>query len=138
MGNADLYGTDTVSLLTYFTNQLPQKADLIFKKAENNEIVILIPSIVIGELIYTILKGKEIFGKKIPQTNVNFILEVIFRSPSFKIVDLKLKGWNLLLSSKIPELHDRMIVATCIQEGVKMLVTNDSDILNSKEIEVVW
>lgn len=138
MNKANFYGTDTVSLLTYFTDQLPHQSDEIFKKAENNEIIILIPSIVIGELIYTILKGKEIFGKKIPQTNINYILEVIFRSPSFKIVDLNLKGWNMLLSSKIPELHDRMIVATCIQEEVKMLVTNDSDISNSNEIEVIW
>jgi predicted nucleic acid-binding protein len=42
------------------------------------------------------------------------------------------------MESKIPELHDRIIVATCLQESVEALITNDPEIIKSNEIKTIW
>jgi len=60
------YVTDTIALLAYTTNTLPTKADNIFKKAEQNKALLIVPSICIGEFIYTILKQKPVFEKYHP------------------------------------------------------------------------
>ena len=58
----EIYGVDSVALLSYFANKLGSDGDQIFSKAESNEVRLLVPSIVIGESIYTILKERNIFG----------------------------------------------------------------------------
>lgn len=55
--NNEIIAIDTVALLAYFVNKHSQKSDRIFEDVENSKIIILIPSIVIGETMYTILKG---------------------------------------------------------------------------------
>jgi hypothetical protein len=39
--------------------QLPGKVDEIFKRAEDEEALPVVPSIVIGETIFTLLKGQD-------------------------------------------------------------------------------
>ncbi|NHJ01894.1 MAG: type II toxin-antitoxin system VapC family toxin [Candidatus Heimdallarchaeota archaeon] len=134
----EIYGVDSVALLSYFVNKLGKDGDLIFSKAESNEARMIVPSIVIGESIYTILKERNIFGILIPREKVNYILDVIYQSPIFSIVDLTKDGWKHFLDSNIKGLHDRMIVSTCLQEGVVNLITKDEEIIKSKEIEVLW
>ena len=59
----DKYTIDTVAFLSYLADVLPTKVDDIFKLAEKNQVVLILPSIVLGETLYTIYKGKNIFGK---------------------------------------------------------------------------
>ena len=132
------YGIDSVALLCYFVNKLGKDGEIIFSKAESNEVRMLIPSIVIGESIYTILKERNIFGMVIPRDKIDYILNVIYQSPIFRIVDLSKEGWIFFLDSNIRGLHDRMIVSTCLQEGVSNLITKDEDIIKSQEINVLW
>ncbi len=134
----EIYGVDSVALLSYFVNKLGRDGDIIFSNAESNEARMLIPSIVIGESIYTILKERNIFGIVIPREKINYILDVIYQSPIFSIVDLTKDGWKHFLDSNIRGLHDRMIVSTCRQEGVENLITKDEEIIKSNEINVLW
>lgn len=133
-----IYGLDSVALLSYFANKLGKDGDKIFSKAESNEVRMLVPSIVIGESIYTILKKRNIFGNFIPREKINYILDVLHQSSIFEIVDLTKDGWKYFLNSNIRGLHDRIIVSTCKQEGVENLITKDEEIKKSNEIHVLW
>jgi predicted nucleic acid-binding protein len=138
MINNEIYGIDSVALLSYFANKLGRDGDTIFSKAESNEARMLVPSIVIGESIYTILKEKNIFGFLIPREKITYILDVLHQSSIFSIVDLTKDGWKYFLDSNIRGLHDRMIVSTCKQAGVENLITKDEEIIKSNEINVLW
>lgn len=133
-----VYGIDTVTLLAYFTDQLSSTANKIFASAEKNQVTFIIPSIVIGEMFYTIMKDKSIFGNKFPDEKPETILSTLYALPVFKIMDLDQSGWRFFLQSKIPELHDRMIVATCHQEQVTQLISTDKEIKEANEIKVIW
>ncbi len=132
------YGLDTVAILRYLTGSLPPELDRIFTLAEENKNAFVVPSIVIGELIYTIRKGKEVSGKQIPEDQLELIISTLFSSSIFSICDLSTTGWEIFMSCNIPELHDRMIVATCKQEDVVALITSDGEITASNEIPVIW
>ena len=134
----EIYGVDSVALLSYFANKLGKDGNEIFSKAESNEARMVVPSIVIGESIYIILKKKNIFGIEIPREKINYILDVIYQSPIFNVVDLTKIGWKYFLDSNIRGLHDRMIVSTCLQEGVENLITKDEEMIKSNEIIALW
>ncbi len=132
----DIYIVDAVAFLAYLADKLPKDADKIFKKAEKKEIKLLLPSIALGETLYTIYKGKEIFGKEIPIEKVELIFQILKNGEIFQLVDLNLDAWYIFHQSIIPELHDRMIVATFHYFKAKGLITNDPEI--SKAVAVVW
>ncbi|OLS22554.1 MAG: hypothetical protein HeimC2_29280 [Candidatus Heimdallarchaeota archaeon LC_2] len=132
------YGIDTVAILRYLTGTLPSRVDTILSKAEDNKIDLVIPSIVVGELIYTIEKGKLVSGKQIHKDKLDLIITTLLSSHIFSIRDLTPSGWEIFINSNIPELHDRLIVATCLQENVEALITSDQEILEGNEISVVW
>lgn len=134
----DRYAVDAVALLSYFADKLKSKGHEIFLKAEKNQLDIVVPSIVIGETIYIIKKGREIFGKQIEEEKIDVILKTIYESVNFHVVDLNLSGWNAFLKSEILGLHDRMIVATCVQEEVDGLISCDDNIIESGEISTYW
>lgn len=136
--NRQKYGIDTVTILKYLTGTLPSRVDKIFLQAEDNKIDLVIPSIVIGELIYTIEKGKKVTGKQIPKDELELIIATLFSSNNFSIRDLTPSGWEFFMNSNIPELHDRIIVATCLQENVVALITSDKEIIDVEEISVIW
>ena len=134
----ELIGIDTVALLAYFVNKHSTKVEDIFEKVENSKTKLLIPSIVIGELIYTILKRKEIFGETVEKTTINFILDTLYENPAFVIKDLTYEGWIYFLELPISGLHDRMIVATCKQERVEKIITKDEEIVKSNFLQALW
>ncbi|MFX0139744.1 MAG: hypothetical protein ACFFDN_39255 [Candidatus Hodarchaeota archaeon] len=132
----DIYTLDTIAFLAFLVDELPPEANNIFKKAEDDQVTLIIPSIVIGELIYTILKGKEIFGKKIPIEKINTIFEVIRGSRSILLADMKLNCWFIFLDLDIPELHDRMIFALHLSYQSLAILTNDPEI--QKKTNTIW
>ncbi len=136
--NDELIGIDTVGLLAYFVNKHSTKVDEIFEKIETSKTKLLIPSIVIGEMIYTLIKEKEIFGEIIEKTKLEFILDTLYENPAFLIKDLTYEGWKLFLELPISELHDRMIVATCKQEKVGKIITRDKEIVKSGLLQTIW
>lgn len=53
------------------------------------------------------------------------------------VKDLELQDWKNVAVSKIPELHDRMVVATAKKFNAP-LITNDGKIVLANEVETVW
>ncbi|MHA1698030.1 MAG: type II toxin-antitoxin system VapC family toxin [Promethearchaeota archaeon] len=130
------YTIDAVAFLLYLAGTLPMEADNIFKLAENNEILLLLPSIVLGEVLYTIYKGREIFGKKIPVEKIDLIFQILQTTPSIQLAYLDLEAWQIFHGLSFPELYDRMIVALSRKNKVEAIITNDPSITESEP--VIW
>ena len=127
---------DSVAFLSYLADVLPPAADALFKKAEDNEIILLLPSIVVGETLYTIYRGKEIFGKTIPLDKVDLILDLLRSSDVLQLVDMNVACWEIFHELKTPELHDRMIIATSKHFTCEGIITNDPEI--KQEANTIW
>ena len=132
----EIYIVDAVAFLAYLADKLPKKADDIFRKAEKKEIKLLLPSIALGETLYTIYKGKQIFGEEIPLEKINLIFQVLKNGEIFELVDLNLDAWFIFHGLNIPELHDRMIAATFYYYKASGLITNDPEI--SESLPMIW
>ncbi|MBU4038084.1 MAG: PIN domain-containing protein [Proteobacteria bacterium] len=130
---SEIFVIDTHALLWYLTEdkRLGKKAFKIFEKADKGEAEIIIPTTVLAEALFITEKHK---------VDIKFmdIIEEIENSSNYFIhsLDLEviLKCHELI---KIPELHDRVIVATSLLLDAK-LITKDEIITDSKIVEVVW
>ncbi len=132
----DLYIIDTVAFLAYLAEKNPGEVDELFKKAEKKQLKLLLPSIALGESLYTIYKGREIFGKSISLEKVDLIFQILKNRDVIELVDLSLEGWQIFHGMKLPELHDRMIVAIFHLYKAKAIVTNDPEI--SENAVSIW
>ena len=132
----DLYIIDTVAFLAYLADKLPGEADKLFKKAEKKQIKLLLPSIVLGESLYTIYKGRDIFGKSISLEKVDLIFQILKNKDVIELVNLSLEGWQIFHGLKLPELHDRIILAIYHLYKAKAIVTNDPEI--SEITSSIW
>jgi predicted nucleic acid-binding protein len=66
------------------------------------------------------------------------IVSLKFRiSSNFIPISLNLEITEMLPEIKLPELHDRIIVATAKILGAK-LITKDKDIVESGLVETIW
>jgi PIN domain nuclease of toxin-antitoxin system len=127
------YMTDTHSLLWAFTrpHKLGENARRAFEEIAKGESILLIPVIVLAELIFTI-ENKPI------QADLDEILYSIQNSPNVEFVDFDYESAIRLRNlSAIPEMHDRMIVATAI-EYQATLITVDESITTSGLVDVIW
>jgi predicted nucleic acid-binding protein len=138
LSDADVYTVDAIALLCYLADKLPRRVDEIFKQAEDEEVVLVVPSIVVGESIFTLLKGKEIFGTRIPIERLATFLEVLETSRTVRLVDLTVKGWRLVTTINLPELHDRMIVSTYLLSNSKAILTDDQEIRGLAKVKTIW
>jgi hypothetical protein len=123
-------------LLAYLVDELPSDANQLFLQAEQGECELLIPEIALGEVFYTIYKGKEIFGKILPLETIDFILQILTTAVTFHLIPMDLECWRIFTTLDFYELHDRMIVATTIAVGAQALITDDPEI--SKHILARW
>ncbi len=131
------YIVDAVAFLAYLADCLPSKADNIFKEAEKKEVKLLLPSIALGETLYTIYKGKEIFGKSIPLETIDLIFQILQNKETMELVSLNLEAWRRVFHTlEVPELHDRMIVAAYYYFNAKGIITNDPEI--SEQVDSIW
>ncbi len=127
------YMTDTHSLLWAFTRprKLGERARRAFDEIAAGESSLLIPVIVLAELIFTI-ENKPI------QADLNKILDAIQDSPNVEFVDFDYEAAMRLRDlSIVPEMHDRMIVATAL-EYQATLITVDESITTSGVVDVIW
>ena len=130
------YIVDAVAFLAYLTDNLPLEADNIFKKAEKKEIILFLPSIVLGETLFTIYKGKEIFGKNIPTEKIDLIFQILQNREMIQLVSLDLDAWKIFHELTIPEMHDQMIVATYHYYKASAIITNDPEI--EELVPIIW
>lgn len=130
---SDIFVTDTHALLWYLTEdeKLSKIAQGVFEKADKGEVDIVIPTTVLAEGLFITEKHR---------VDIEFIdiIENIQNSSNYLLhpldIDVVMKCHEL---KKIPELHDRIITATAILLDAK-LITKDTKIKVSKEVEVVW
>lgn len=124
---------DTHALLWHFTNdpKISQNAKEIFDKTETGEHIIFIPSIVIAECL-------SIFDKKKITFDFKALFNQIRRSENYAIIPLDHKVLLKMVEiTDVPELHDKIIVATAKLLKVP-LITKDSFLRNLKTITTIW
>jgi len=127
------YVADAHGIIWYLTEdkKLGEKASSIFNRADNGEEIIIIPTIVLAEIMH-------ICDKRKLKVKVKDILEKIKGSLNYIPYSLDLDVLEEAEKIKeISEMHDKIIVATCILTGA-LLITKDKEIINSKIIQTVW
>ena len=127
------YVADAHGIIWYLTEdkKLGEKASSIFNRADNGEEIIIIPTIVLAEIMH-------ICDKRKLKVKVKDILEKIKGSLNYIAYSLDLDVLEEAEKIKeISEMHDKIIVATCILTGA-LLITKDKEIINSKIIQTVW
>jgi len=123
---------DTVALILRLEKRkLSPKVKAIFEKAENGEIEIIIPAMVLAEVGY-LSERKKI------ETNLNEVKKYCKKHKSIAIEPITLEIVEKTFEiDDIPELHDRIIAGTALKKQFE-LITNDSIISNSRFIKVIW
>lgn len=126
-----MYLADTHALIWYIVERnLPKKVDDIFRNSENDRAVVYTPTIVLAECLYLIENGKI-------ELDFKALLRRIKIADNFVIAAFDADVLDIMQDVKIPELHDRIIIATAKLLNAKVL-TKDEAIANSKEVETIW
>ncbi len=124
---------DTHALIWWFieSQKLSLKVSEIFEKCESGDNLIFIPSIVITESL-------SIFDKKRVTFNFRSLFRKIHTSDNFIIIPLDVNVLQKMIDLKeIPELHDKIIVATAKQLKVPIL-TKDKILQKFPGIKSIW
>lgn len=133
MNEKETFVVDTHTLAWFVSEdpRISEAARVILRKAENSEVEVLVPTIVLAELLYVAQKKKISLG-------IEEVLKKVSKGGDFVIVPFDFPIFEGVM--KLPhdlELHDRIIVATARTYGAKVL-TKDEKITKSGVIEVVW
>jgi len=124
--------TDTMALvLRLEKRRMGRKAKGLFQAAENGEILILVPAMVLAEIGYLSEK------KKIDTS----LQEFMRYSTKYNYIKIKPVDENVIMKSfeidDIIELHDRIIAGTGFLEN-SPVITNDPMIENSRFVSTIW
>ncbi|KXK15632.1 MAG: PIN domain protein [Chloroflexi bacterium OLB14] len=127
------YMADTHSLLWAFhkPKKLGDNARFAFDEVASGKAKLLIPTIVLAELIFTV-ENKPI------QADLDKIVSAIQKSPNVTFVPFDYKSALQLRDlTAIPEMHDRIIVSAAIEYRA-ILITFDKTITQSGLVKVIW
>jgi len=127
---ADLYVVDTHVLIWYFTGSKRLKPALREKidDIRNRNGRLLVPTIVLAEALAIAEKGKVEFDFAEMQ-------RIIREEPEFEVISFSPEIFHTVVQvHNVPELHDRIIVATARFYGAGIL-TKDREILESGEVK---
>lgn len=129
---ADEYVADTVAVIVYLENRrLGADTQVIFDSAENANTIIHIPAIVFAEILYLTEKRRI-------ATNLQDLNNLLQKHPNFRespLTQAIIETAELI--TDIPELHDRLIVATARHLKLE-LITTDVKIKDSAFVNTVW
>ena len=127
-----IYVFDTHVLIWYFigSKRLKRKLKERIEEVRNTGGRLLVPTIVIAEALAIAEKGKVEF-------DFQGMYQLIKDEPEFEIVGFTPEIMEEAMHTEIPEIHDRIIVATAkfYRAG---LLTKDKIILESGEVEKLW
>lgn len=135
---ASSFVLDTHTLLWYLegNKRLSQRARKIIASPESH---LIIPIIALAEAGVIIEQHRT----KIP--SVSHLLNSLGTDSRFEVYPLTLDVFRRSMSSdasQIPELHDRLIVATALflhDNGIKVgLITRDESITDADLVRIVW
>ena len=125
--------TDAHSLIWHLIDdkRLGRDALSIFDKADNSEVIIIVPTIALAEIIHICEKRKV--GLKI-----NEVIEKIHTSSNYIPCSLNMDVLEKSISLKnVSDIHDRLIVATTKMFKAK-LISKDEEIKKSGIVEMIW
>lgn len=127
-----LYVLDTHVLVWYFTGSArlsPGARDIIDQVRQQGG-RLLIPTIVLAEALNVAAKGRVVF-------DFHKLYQLVRTEPEFEIVEFGIEIFDETLHvSAVPEIHDRIIVATARFYEADLL-TKDGVIRSSGEVGVV-
>lgn len=126
-----LYVLDTHVLIWYFTGsaRLSPEARNIIDQVRQQGGRLLIPTIVLAEALNVAVKGRVVF-------DFHKLYQLVRAEPEFEIVEFGIEIFDETLRvSAVPEIHDRIIVATARFYGVDLL-TKDGVIRSSGDVGV--
>mgnify|MGYP000023537271 CR=1 FL=1 len=127
------YVADTHSLVWFFSedDRLSKRAERILEEAENAEVEVLIPTIVLAEVTY-------LAQKRNVKVTIEEMLKRIERGDGFIIVPFDFAIFRIML--RLPaewEIHDRIIAATGLYYNA-IIITKDEVLCNSDEVKTIW
>jgi predicted nucleic acid-binding protein len=126
------YVTDTQALIKFLNGKkvINDHVDSVFKKADEGDNIIIIPSVVLFEIGYLYEKQRIPVSVK----DIKAVLEYSINYREEKLsIDIIESSFEI---TDIPELHDRLIAGTARYLNVP-LITNDPVILASKFVNCV-
>ena len=127
-----IYVFDTHVLIWYFigSKRLKRKLKDKIEEVRNTGGRLLVPTIVIAEALAIDEKDKVEF-------DFQDMYQLIKDGPEFEIVGFTPEIMEEVMHTEIPEIHDRIIVATAKFYRARLL-TKDKIILESGEVEKLW
>ena len=128
-----IYVADTHAFLWHLAEdkRLGRAARAIFQSAEQGDAVIVLPAIAVAECLMVI-------EKKHLDLQFAALLEKLRVGLNFTILPLDLRVlWRAAQLAGLPELHDRIIVASADLLGAPLL-TRDRAISASRYVQTIW
>ncbi len=127
------YVLDTHTLIWYLSDfrKLGKQAQAVFGEIERGNAIALIPAIVLAEVIF--LAEKKGVGVTLAETMARIELADNFEIALMDLDILK----RLVVLREIPELHDRIIAATALENN-SILITKDKEIIKSGAVQTIW
>lgn len=127
------YVVDAHALIWHFTNdpKLGENARAVLLQIDAGREQGLVPTIVLAEVLYASERGRIVLS-------LDTVLAELKKRKHYRIVPFTQKILRRVEKIKrVPELHDRLIVATAI-EYKSSVITRDADIVNSNEVKAIW
>jgi predicted nucleic acid-binding protein len=126
---------DTVALVRYLEDRLPRAAQAAFRSAEAGRSRLYLPQIALAEFVYIALRGKV--DDALSSSSIQETVQQVLGSSFISVEGFPESGWEILLSLKVPELHDRMVAAESLARGLSV-VSNDPSFESVSGLTVVW
>ena len=127
------YLADTVAIVHYLRRpqRLGAQCHRILREAEQGQHQVLVSAISLMEVLY-LAEAKRI---SLP---LNELLDVLHQSRNFSLAPVdSVVVESAVAIDDVPELHDRILVATAVAYGVAIL-TSDRVIAASRHVQAVW
>ena len=127
------YLVDTVALVRHLRGKgkIGARARQILREADAGQHIIAISAVTLMEILYL----KE--SRRIP-VDLNDVRRLLTQSINYRIVPIDFDVVaTAALVDDVPELHDRLIVATAKWLNIPIL-TSDSVIQTSRHVQTIW
>lgn len=136
------YTVDSVALIHYLLDALPEQARTVVEKAENGDAKLELPAIVLAETSYVLKKRDEIRGTSVREISgsedVRSVLTSIERDSPLKLVQAEYDELRAV-AARIDQfsIHDAMIVASHECRNTDAVLTKDGVIADS-DVPTIW
>lgn len=130
------YTADTVALLAYLADALPERADRVFAEAEAGETVVQTPATAVAETLYSVSRDKDVRGITLQRTPERARQALLDTGPvTVSAGDDELVEFAAVVDEF--SIRDAMVVASHRAAGTDGIVTSDG-VIGDAGYETVW